>query len=89
LTGNCSSARSIVSANSVSVIRTFAPPCSSMKAIASASRRVLSVLSTPPVIGTAKCASIISGVLAAIKATVSPAPMPALTSAEAKRRQRA
>jgi hypothetical protein len=60
-----------------------------MNAIASASSRVLSVFSTPPAIGTAKCASIISGVLAAISATVSPTPIPALASAEAKRRQRA
>ena len=60
-----------------------------MKAIDSASSRVLSVLSTAPVIGTPKCASNISGVLAAITATVSPTPMPARASADARRRQRA
>ena len=49
-----------------------------MNAIVSASSRVLSVLSTPPVIGTPKCSSTISGVFAAITATVSPLPMPAL-----------
>ena len=63
--------------NSVSVMSTFASPCSSMKAIASASSRVLSVLSTPPVIGTPKCASTISGVFAAMTATVSAKPTPA------------
>ena len=73
----------------MSVTSTFASPCSSMNAIASASSRVLSVLSTPPVIGTPKCASIISGVLAAITATVSPTPIPRLASADASRRQRA
>ena len=60
-----------------------------MNAIVSASRRVLSVLSTPPVIGTPKCSSTISGVLAAITATVSPVPMPARASALARRRLRA
>jgi hypothetical protein len=45
-----------VGENSVSVISTFASPCPSMNAIASASRRVLSVFSTPPAIGTPKCA---------------------------------
>ena len=79
----------MVGANSVSVISTFAPPCSSMKAMASASSRVFNVLSTPPLISTPKWASTISGVFAAISATVSPAPMPARTSAEASRRERA
>ena len=60
-----------------------------MNASASASSRVLRVLSTPPVIGTPKCASTISGVLAAISATVSPTPTPAFASAEASRRLRA
>jgi hypothetical protein len=67
----------ITGANSVSVTSTFASPWSSMKAIASASSRVLSVLSTPPLIGTPKCASIISGVLASMAATVSPRRHPA------------
>jgi hypothetical protein len=60
-----------------------------MKAMASASRRVLSVLSTAPVIGTPKCASNIDGTLGSITATVSPLPMPWATSALARRRQRA
>ncbi len=59
-----------------------------MNASASASSRVLSVLSTPPVIGTPKCASTISGVLASIAATVSPRPIPRRASAEASRRER-
>ena len=59
-----------------------------MKAIDSASSRVLSVFSTAPVIGTPKCISTISGVLASIAATVSPGPIPARTSADARRRQR-
>src|ERR1700693_6013551 len=56
------SARATVPENSRSVIRTLAPPCSSMKAIASASRRVFSVLRTAPAIGTPKWHSSISGV---------------------------
>jgi hypothetical protein len=60
-----------------------------MKAIASASSRVLSVLSTPPIIGTPKFVSIISGVLASITAIVSPLPKPRLTSADASLRDRA
>ena len=60
-----------------------------MKAIASASSRVLSVLSTAPHIGTPKCASYIAGMFGAITATVSPLPMPRRASAEASRRQRA
>ena len=57
-----------------------------MKAIASASSRVLSVLSTAPAIGTPKCASIISGVFASIAATVSPVRTPRRASADASRR---
>jgi hypothetical protein len=38
-------------ANSVSVSRTFASPCSRMKAIEAGSRRMLSALSTAPHIG--------------------------------------
>jgi hypothetical protein len=60
-----------------------------MNAIASASSRVLSVLSTPPVIDTPKWASTISGVFDAITATVSPTPMPSFARAEASRRARA
>ena len=62
---------------------------SRMKAIIAASSRVFSEFSTPPVIGTPKCASYISGMLGAMIATVSPTPMPTLSSAEASRRQRA
>ncbi len=60
-----------------------------MKATIAASRRVFSEFRTPPVIGTPKCASYISGMLGAMIATVSPTPIPTLTSAEARRRQRA
>ena len=83
------SAAFTVGENSRSVISTFAPPCSSMNAIASASSRVLSDSSTPPVIGTPKWHSYISGVLASITATVSPTPIPRFASADASRRQRA
>jgi hypothetical protein len=76
-TGAAASALRITGANSVSVIRTFASPWPSMNASASASRRVLSVLSTAPAIGTPKCASTISGVFASITATVSFLPTPA------------
>ena len=60
-----------------------------MKAIASPSSRVLSVLSTAPAIATPKCASYIAGTFGSMVATVSPAPMPARVSADASRRQRA
>ncbi|MNR46107.1 hypothetical protein D3C85_1650340 [compost metagenome] len=83
------SAARMVGANSRSVINTLASPCSSMKAMASASRRVLRVLSTAPHIGTPKWHSYISGVLASITATVSSCPTPAAASADASRRQRA
>ena len=68
---------------------TFASPWSSMKAIASASRRVLSVFTTAPVIAGPKCSSIIAGTLGSIAATVSPRRTPWRSSAEASRRQRA
>ena len=60
-----------------------------MKAIASASRRVLSVFNTAPHIGTPKWASTIAGILGSIAATVSPTPMPRFVRAPASRRQRA
>ncbi|SAK99352.1 hypothetical protein AWB82_07284 [Caballeronia glebae] len=60
-----------------------------MNASVAASSRVLSVLSTAPVIGTPKCASTISGVFGSIAATVSPRPMPRAASADASRRVRA
>ena len=47
-----------------------------MKAMASASSRVLRVLSTAPVIGTPKWASNIDGTLGSITATVSPCATP-------------
>ena len=62
--------------NSVSVSSTLASPCSRMKAIVSASRRMFSAFSTAPAIGTPKCASKASGTFGAITATVSPRPMP-------------
>jgi hypothetical protein len=69
-----------------SVISTLASPCSSMKAIVSASRRVLSVFSTAPVTGTPKWHSIISGVLLSITATVSPSPIPCVDQRRCERR---
>ena len=75
-------------ANSVSVISTLASPCFRMKAIVSASSRMLSAFSTAPAIGTPKCASKPSGTFGAITATVSPRPMPRAARAEASRRQR-
>ena len=44
--------------------------------------------STAPVIGTAKCASIIGGVLGSITATVSPSPRSIAASRDASRRER-
>ncbi len=79
----------MVSENSRSVMTTLAAPWFSMNARASASRRVFSVLSTAPAIGTPKWHSYISGVFASSTATVSPTPMPRLASAEARRQQRA
>ena len=72
LCSSCASAPAIVGENSRSVSSTLASPWRSMKAIASGSRRVLSVLSTAPHIGTPKCASYISGVFDSMTATVSP-----------------
>ena len=72
-----------------STISTLVSLWSRMKAIIAASSRVLSEFSTAPVIGTPKCASYISGMLGAMIVTVSPTPMPTLSSAEASRRQRA
>ena len=48
------SASAITAENSGSTSRIFAPPCSSMNAIAPASSRVFSAFKTPPAIGTAK-----------------------------------
>ena len=56
-----------------------------------ASRRVLSECSTALVIGTAKCASSMGGVLESMTETVSPLPIPSRDSAEAsfsERRQK-
>jgi hypothetical protein len=80
---------SITAENSVSVISSLASPCSSMKAMACASSRVLRALSTAPHIGTPKCASYMGGVLGSITATVSPTPTPRRDSADARRRARA
>ena len=79
----------MIGENSRSVISTFASPCSSMNAIASASSRVLSVFSTAPVIGTPKCASYIAGHVGQHGRDGVAAPMPRCASAEARRRQRA
>jgi len=59
-----------------------------MKAMASASSRVLRVLRTAPVIGTPKWASNIDGTLGSMHATVSPFFTPCATKALARRRQR-
>lgn len=77
-----------VSEYSASAKTIFASPWSSMKAMESASRRVLSALSTAPMAGTPKCSSIIGGVFGSIAATVSPLRIPKAASALARRRQR-
>ncbi len=74
--------------NSRSVSSTFASPCRRMKAIAAASRRMLSAFRTAPAMGTPKCASTKAGTLGAMIATVSPRPIPRCASAEASRRAR-
>ena len=71
----------IVGANSVSVTSTFASPWPSMKAMASASSRVLSAFSTAPDIGTPKCISTISGCSAASRRRCRPPPTPARDNA--------
>ena len=53
-----------------------------------ASSRMLSGLSTAPIIGTPKCASRLSGVFAPINATVSPTPIPRFASALASLTER-
>ena len=78
-----------VAENSRSVKSTFASPWSSMKAMASASSRVLSVFTTAPIMAGPKCSSTMAGMLGSIAATVSPRSTPRLASAEASRRQRA
>jgi len=82
------SALATMGAYSRSVNSTFASPWSSMKAMASASRRVLSVFTTAPNIAGPKCSSIIAGTLGSIAATVSPRFTPRFCSAEASRQQR-
>ena len=79
----------MVAWNSRSASSTLASPCSRQKAISGASRRMLIGFSTAPIIGAAKCASSIAGVLAARIATVSPRLTPALVSACASCRERA
>ena len=71
--------------NSVSVMRTFASPCSRINASVLASRRMFKALSTAPVIGTPKWDSYRAGIFGAITDTVSPGPMFRLASAEASR----
>jgi hypothetical protein len=56
--------------------------------MASASSRMFSAFSTPPVMGTPKCASNSSGTFGAITATVLPIPTPRFDRAEASRTQR-
>ena len=77
----CCSACRTNGAYSASTIKTLAFPCMSEKAIFAASRRVFSGLSTAPSIGTAKCASIISGMFDAMIATVSSRLTPSCASA--------
>jgi hypothetical protein len=60
----------------------------SEKAIVAASNRVFKGLSTAPIIGTAKCASIISGILGAMIATVSRRLTPSRVKADASLVQR-
>ncbi|MNQ97628.1 hypothetical protein D3C85_1132840 [compost metagenome] len=81
-------ARCTSSPNSLSTSSTLASPCCRIKAMASASRRVLMAFSTAPHMGTPKCASNIAGPFGAITATVSPRPIPRLARAEARRMQR-
>jgi hypothetical protein len=83
-----SSAAEMIGENSRSVISTLVSACSSMKAMASASSRVLSAFSTAPDIGTPKCASYSSGVFASITETVSPRLTPSAESPAAKRSAR-
>jgi len=59
-----------------------------MNATIEESSLVLMLLSTARVIGSAKCASSIGGVLGSITATVSPSPMSIAASAAASRRER-
>ena len=77
-----------VSLYSLSVNKTLVSACSRMKAIALASSLTFSALSTAPVIGTPKCASNVSGVLAPMNDTVSPLPMPIFCKADASKQQR-
>ncbi len=74
--------------NSRSTSTTLLWACWKMKAMASASSRVLMVLSTAPLMGTPKCASNMAGTLGATMETVSPSPMPRRRRAEASWRQR-
>ena len=85
---NCR-ALAITGANSGSTIKALASPWSSMKARASASRRVFKVFSTAPAMGTPKWASTIGGVFGRITATVSFLPIPAWRRLLASWRQRA
>jgi hypothetical protein len=74
--------------NSRSVNSTLASLCSSMNAIASASRRMFSMFTTAPIIAGPKCSSNIAGMFGSIAATVSPSTIPRRFKAEASRRHR-
>lgn len=89
--GECSinvSALRTTAPNSRSTSTTLLWACWKIKAIDSASSRVLMVLSTAPLMGTPKWASNMAGVLGATMETVSPSPMPRRRRAEASWRQR-
>ena len=86
--GTSASASVATAANSGSTNNTLVSACSSMKAKVLASKRVFKVLSTAPAIGTAKCASIMAGMLGSSVETVSFLPMPSFWSWLANWRQR-
>ena len=88
LSPTLSSAFAITPEYSRSVMSTLQSLCWRMKAIVSASSRMLRALSTAPAMGTPKCASSSSGILGAITQTVSPTPMPRSFKAAASRMHR-
>ena len=83
-----SSAVFMVELNSRSVKSTLVSAWPRINAMAFASKRIFSAFNTAPVIGTAKCASKVSGVFAPINETVSPLPIPCFINAEASKQQR-
>ena len=72
--------------NSRSVISTLVSAWSRVKAMIAASRRVFSVFSTAPAMGTPKWHSSMAGVLASMTVTVSFLPTPWAARALARRR---